>query len=526
MPGRPAPAVVRAPAAPSTLAVIDMGATAVRLVVAEHTAGRPLHVLEEASRSLLLGRDTFSQGVLASDTIESALRALEGFREIMNGYGTPTCRAVATSAVREARNSDTFLDRIRIRTGLEFEVISESEEIRLVYLSVRHSLEGHPSLKAPQALTVEVGGGGAGLVLLARGQPRQSGVFSLGAVRMRQSLGLSRHGPEQRLSLLRRYIANVIEEIRAEIPLKRVSWVIAAGGDARFAATQLVDDHGSEPLEIPREKFLAFCDAIEGESEERLVERYRLPAAEAETLVPALLVYRAMLNETAAPRIVVPESSLRAGLLLDMTSGDGQAGADDLRQQVLASVQALGRRYQYDADHGRAVMELCLQLFDQLQEEHGLGTRERLLLQAAAMLHDIGTFVSLRAHHKHSQYLLSASQIFGLSDDDLAVVSNIARYHRRGLPQKTHLPYIALDRQDRMIVNKLAAILRLANALDAEHLQKVREVRLDRREDDWILDIEGTGDLTMERMAAQARADMFGEVFGHRLLVRGAGVRA
>jgi exopolyphosphatase/guanosine-5'-triphosphate,3'-diphosphate pyrophosphatase len=208
-----------------------------------------------------------------------------------------------------------------------------------------------------------------------------------------------------------------------------------------------------------------------------------------------------------------------------MTSGGGQAGRADFEAQVLASAEALGRRYRYDADHGHHVMRLATALFDALVDEHGLGARERLLLRVAALLHDIGIFVSLRAHHKHSQYLLAVSQIFGLSDDDLGLVSNVARYHRRGLPQRSHLPYIALDRQDRMIVSKLAAILRLANALDAEHLQKVHDARLERGEDDWVLALHGTGDLTMERMATQARADMFGEVFGRQLLVRGAGVR-
>jgi exopolyphosphatase/guanosine-5'-triphosphate,3'-diphosphate pyrophosphatase len=509
-----------------TLAVIDMGASAVRLVVAERVDGQAFRVLEEASRGILLGRDTFSHGVIGSETIESALRALEGFRAIMSGYGAYVCRAVATSAVREARNSDTFLDRVRIRTGFDFEVISESEEIRLVYLSVRRALQEHAALKASRALIVEVGGGGAGLTLLTRGQPRQSGVYSLGAVRMRQSLGLSRHEQDQRLSLLRRYITNVLDEIREEMPIARASWLIAAGGDARFAASQLLEtDEGETARELSRDQFLAFCDALEIESEERLAEKYRLPAAEVETLVPAMLVYRALLTETGAPHIVVPAASLRAGLLIDMTSGDGRPGEEDFERQVLASAEALGRRYHYDAAHGHAVMTLSTRLFEELQEEHGLGPRERLLLQVAALLHDIGIVVSLRAHHKHSQYLLSASQIFGLSNDDLAVVSNVARYHRRGLPQKSHLPYIALDRHDRMIVNKLAAIVRLANALDAEHLQKVQDVHLARQEDEWVLDMVGSGDLTMERMAAQARADMFGEVFGHRLVVRGAGVQ-
>ncbi len=140
------------------------------------------------------------------------------------------------------------------------------------------------------------------------------------------------------------------------------------------------------------------------------------------------------------------------------------------------------------------------------------------------MLHDIGVYVSLRAHHKHSQYILDASQIFGLSREETAIVANIARYHRRGLPEKTHLPYVALDREDRLVVNKLAAILRLANALDAEHAQKVTDLQLMRRSSSWILELDGTGDLTMELLSANARKDMFVETFGRELVIRSGGV--
>jgi exopolyphosphatase/guanosine-5'-triphosphate,3'-diphosphate pyrophosphatase len=171
-------------------------------------------------------------------------------------------------------------------------------------------------------------------------------------------------------------------------------------------------------------------------------------------------------------------------------------------------------------------MELATRLFDELREEHGLSNRERLLLRTASLLHDIGIHISLRAHHKHSQYLLAASQIFGLTDVETAVVSNIARYHRKGTPQDSHLPYVALDRNDRLLVNKLAAILRVANALDAEHLQKVRDFRLVRGDKGWVLELDGTGDITMEQLAATARSDMFVEVFGRPLVIRSAGVVA
>jgi len=198
--------------------------------------------------------------------------------------------------------------------------------------------------------------------------------------------------------------------------------------------------------------------------------------------------------------------------------------AEDFEHQVLASAEALGHRYRFDRDHGHHVAMLATRLFDELRAEHGLGDRERLLLQVSALLHDVGVYVSLRAHHKHSQYILAASQIFGLSNEETAIVSNIARYHRRGLPQDTHVPFIALDRTDRLIVNKLGAILRLVNALDAEHAQKVRDVKLIRRGSNWILELEGDADLTLEQLAATARGDMFAETYGRQLIVRRAGV--
>ena len=167
-----------------------------------------------------------------------------------------------------------------------------------------------------------------------------------------------------------------------------------------------------------------------------------------------------------------------------------------------------------------------MSLFDELRSEHGLSARDRLLLEVAALLHDIGIFVNLRGHHKHGQYILSVSEIFGLSRDDMAIISNIARYHRRGGPNKSHLPYMALDSDARVVVNKLGAILRVANALDADHLQKVRAVKLLREDEQWVLEVDGGGDLTLERLAALARADMLTEVFGSKVGFREAGGRA
>jgi exopolyphosphatase/guanosine-5'-triphosphate,3'-diphosphate pyrophosphatase len=508
------------PRSPVLAAVLDMGASAIRMAIAELTEGRPPRVVEEVSKGVLLGRDTFSSQAIRSQTLDAAISALENFRRLMDSYGVTSVRAVATSAVREARNGDTFLDRIRGRTGIEFDVINEAEESRLVYLAVRDAIGAHASFRGARTLLAEVGGGGTSLTMLRRGEPTRSGVYALGSIRLRQQLDLRAHSVDVQLALIRRYVANVIEEIRVDIPLKRISHILALGGDVRFVASQIAEGESDRLREIPRERFLAFCEDVGRLDEEGLVDRFRLAPVDAETLVPALLIHHALLLETSARAIVVSDASLRAGMLLDLADPGGRLSAEEFERQVLASADALGQKYRFDHDHGHQVAKLATRLFDELRDEHGLDDRSRLLLQVAALLHDVGVYVSLRAHHKHSQYILAASQIFGLSADETAVVSNIARYHRRGGPQRTHVPYVALDRDDRMVVNKLSAILRVANALDAEHAQKVRDLRVVRRAGAWVLEITGTGDLTMERLAATARADMFAETFGKPLDVQ------
>src|SRR5262245_7174873 len=264
-PAAPAPAPAAAGAAasaPAPLAVIDMGASAVRLTVAEGTSGGGLRILEEASRGVLLGKDTFTHGRLTAPTMEAALKVLAGFRRILDGYGVVRLRAVATSAVREASNRDTFLDRIRLRTGLAVEVIDGSEELRLTHLAVRDALGDHPAMSRGTALLVEIGGGSGDLTILLDGVPKFSGTYALGAIRLRQSLGSWQGTHERRVGLLSRHIRNVVEDIKREVSLHDVRHVIALGGDMRFAVQrlqQLTLDAEHRVAVIDREAFLALC---------------------------------------------------------------------------------------------------------------------------------------------------------------------------------------------------------------------------------------------------------------------------
>ena len=205
------------------------------------------------------------------------MAAIQGFRQLMDSYGVRDVRAVATSAVREADNRDMFLDQVQGRTGIQFDIINEAEESRLLFLALRDALGKHASFKGAWTLLVEVGGGSTSLTLLQRGEPNRSAVYALGAVRLRQQLDLRRHSHDVQVALLKRYVANVIDEIRLDIPLRRIGSLIATGGDVRFAASQILEaDAESGVREIPREAFLRFCD---DRRSERRGDRRSVPAA-------------------------------------------------------------------------------------------------------------------------------------------------------------------------------------------------------------------------------------------------------
>ena len=248
---------------------------------------------------------------------------------------------------------------------------------------------------------------------------------------------------------------------------------------------------------------------------DEISDKYGMPYADAESLYASLLIYSNFLAETKAESILVPMVSIRDGLLLELAQLVSGYKRTDLSRQVIHSARSLAKKYNADETHASAVSHISLKLFDLLYEDHGLGSRERLLMEIAAILHDIGSFISPSSHHKHGFYLISAAEIFGVRKIDKDVVANIVRYHRRSPPKPTHIPYISLPKPDRAVVSKLAAILRVAEALDASHQQKCRDFTLERDEDEVILWVpESVGDISLERQSLLRKNDMMTDSLG------------
>ena len=271
--------------------------------------------------------------------------------------------------------------------------------------------------------------------MLENGEIDTSQSLRLGSIRLQEMFSTSEESPRRSASLLRQHISNTLSTLESVVPLGEIDSFVAVGGDARFAAREVgTPTESSELAVIDTAAFDKLVERCERYTAEELSKRHGLPFAEAETLNPALLVYQQLLHKTKAPQMIVSHISMRDGLLLELAHE--VTGKEDtaLLVGVIHSATAIAEKYHVDLDHARNVAAVAVRLFDLFQPDHGLGPRQRLLLRVAALLHEVGGFVSSRAHHKHSEYLIANSEIFGLNRNEITIVSQIARYHRRSVP--------------------------------------------------------------------------------------------
>jgi exopolyphosphatase/guanosine-5'-triphosphate,3'-diphosphate pyrophosphatase len=521
---RPAEAGL-AHAAVETVAAIDIGSNTIRMVIGEVAADGSIEVLERLHRAVRLGQDTFRRGRISGQLMRTAVNILRDYRRLLDFYQIERIRAVATSAVREAVNADTFLDRIYVATGIDLEIIDTSEETRLNLGALRRTVGDALGINKSTALFADVGGGSTLLTVLKNGELLSSQSLQLGSVRLQEAVATLNEPPERQTSLMLNQIQNTVSAVAAALPLKKARLLVVVGGDARFAARQAGKTTSAEQLcAVSRADFNKLVRHLRPHTPAELGRKFRLSPAEAETLVPALLVYQTLLEATAAPRLLVSNITMRDGLLLDLArSATGQED-EALVQGVIHSAEAIAEKYHADKCHARYVSETTVRLFDELQDEHGLSPRHRLLARVAGLVHEVGGFVASRAHHKHSYYLVANSEIFGLNRAETLIIAHVARYHRRGLPKRSHGDFMGLSRESRMVVSKLAALLRVADALDRAHAQQISDITFGREKDEFVVFVRGVADLTLERRAVRSKGDLFEDIYGMRVRVEEAGL--
>jgi exopolyphosphatase / guanosine-5'-triphosphate,3'-diphosphate pyrophosphatase len=512
----------RGDAPPELLAVIDVGTTALRMAIAQSDAAAVIRPLEAVTQAVDLGKDTFTRGAISHATTEQCVAALRSFRRLLDEYGITRpdrIHAVATSAVREAANRQAFLDRLFIATGIEVEVIDEPEVNRYTYLSVLPLLETVPMLRKRNLMLVEVGAGSTEFLRLREGQVVASQSHRLGALRMREMLEEFRAPTARHRAILEEHILRTVERVSAEMGTRMGMPVLALGGDARFAARQILKHPDDEHVwRVPLEAFARLTDRILRLSVDEIVDRYALPYPEAESLGPALLTCMLLARAFRRKVVKVADVTLREGLLAELASQD--YWLEKTREQVIHSALDLGRKYGFDEEHACNVARHSRLLLDAIEDAHGLSARHKLILTVAALLHEIGQFVSTRNHHKHSMYLIRNGSLFGLGARDLDLAAQVARYHRRAVPKPSHEEYMNLNREDRIAVAKMAAVLRVADALNRGTGRFIREMTIRRERDRMVITARNVGDVTLEQMALDEKATLFEQVYGLGVVLR------
>ena len=506
------------------LAAIDVGTNTVRLVVAEVESDGGYRVLDDEREMTRLGQGLGESGRIARGPFERSLDALCKMRAIAEGFGVKELRVVATSAVREAANGLEFRKEARRRCRIRLEVISPEEEAQLAFRSVNRLFQ----LDGRGIAVVDIGGGSLEVVLAAGGVINQVHSLPLGAVRLTERYVRSDPLAKRHWKKLRRAIDRAIDAELGRPPFVPEVMIGSGGTFTNLGEMVQCEREGRitqiRGYEITRGDLVRLLDRLR---ETPLPERRRmcgLNPKRADIILAGAATVARLAKYLDTRSILVNDRGIRDGLLIAMVDELGAAGAQPGLQAPdrMAWVRDFARKCRSNERHCNHVAGLAVQLFDQLQEAYELPAAGRDILEAAALLHDVGYLINHAQHHKHAYHLIVHGDLRGFSPGEVELIANVARYHRRASPKKAHEHFRRLDPKDRLLVRQLSGILRVADGLDRTHGQLVRTVRVRVGESRVRLRLETSGPAEVEIADATRKSGLFERVFEARLAFEAA----
>jgi len=504
------------------LAAIDIGSNSIKLAVVDAAASNSFAVLCREKEVVRLGHNTLSRGHLAQEAIERATDCIKRFKAIAEARGAEKVIAVATASIRAAKNSARFIREVEQKTGVKVEVLSGIEEARLIGLAASRGCTRNRAT----TVNVDIGGGSTELSLFKDGVPLSLISVKLGAVGLTERY-LASNPPKAK------ELADLTTEVRAafERPARQLrgkAWQQATGTSGTILALGRLlrardnkdvpkKEQQAQPAEaeIVLDQLAALNATLR---KMRLAERRDLAGLSvqrSEIVVAGGQILEGAMRALGINSLKTCDWALREGVIIDQLrewEDESRPPLTDFADQKLHGVDAVGRRFGYEAGHAHHVAKLAGQIFDFLSATENLTRHHRTLLLAAALLHDVGYHIANESHHKHSRYLIANSELTGFSESERAVIANIARYHRGPLPKHSHAEYDALNAADRETVCRLGGIVRLADALDRNHDCRVSD--LDCHVNAAVnLELQSRLDCTNELLDAERKKDLFEQAF-------------
>src|SRR5262245_29797533 len=420
-----------------TIAAIDVGSNAIRLSIATVNGDSGYQAVYNLREAVRLGQDVFTNGIISPQPIGRMLQTFADFKQKLEEHGVNHVKAVATSALREATNREAVLKAVNKATGLEISVIGAEEEARLIHLAVKATV----NLKNKVALLVDIGGGSVEVGLADDTTVRCTESYAMGSVRLLKILD-EKAGEERFNQLVTEYVDATQRRLQQEIGDQKIDICIGTGGSIESLGElrkELFEKNSNQKITV--EELKALVKKLRAMTFEQRIQDLRLRPDRADVIVPAAIVLQKIVQQAGVDEVAIPGIGLKDGVLRELVSQIQDREKRFYRDQVIESARRLGKKYFFDEKHANTVAKLAVQIFDQTKPFHELDAEGRLILEVAALLHDVGHYVNVANHHKHTFYLIQSSAIIGLSQLQMDLVANVARYHRKSPPKLLHKPY-------------------------------------------------------------------------------------
>lgn len=467
--------------AENLIAAIDVGTNSFHMVIASVSTRGVLRVHSRNKEMVRLGSSASDMKKLSEEAVARGVQTLKRFATEAAQHGAHI-RAVATSAVREALNRDEFVRHVEQETGIDIEVISGVEEGRLIYVGAVHSLP----ILAKRTLVIDIGGGSTETVIGYQGEVAFVDSAKLGHIRMTRRFFPDETITEKQLEACRAAIRGEWATVFQSIIAHGFEMAVGCSGTIMAVASMALAANGKRipeslnAMHFEGAELLAVIESIANAS----TQEARLALAGMDPKRADVITAGALILEQAILGLNIQELSisgyaLREGIVYDTIQKQRDIEEyHHLSRLRYQSVDHLCDLYKVHRPHAEHVKNLCLKLFDDLQQLHNYGDRERELLEASALLHDVGYHIAADQHHKHSEYIIRNSAMPGFTNDETELIASIARYHRKSHPKKKHLGFVALSEEDQHLVSVLASILRIGEGLDRRQQQIVQSVRV------------------------------------------------
>lgn len=494
-------------------AAIEVGSYEVEMKIYEISARKGIKEIERVAHVIELGKNSYNERYIDFELIDEVCEVLYDFCKIMKSYGIRDYRVCATSAVREAENCQNIVDRIFIRTGMKVHVLSNSE-LRYTYnKAIALKETNYEKIIENGTVLVDMGSGSAQLTLFDKGSLITTQNILLGSLRVREVLArLSVSGNNYR-NVLEEYVDDDMEDIRKIFFRDTEITNMIITGEYASTLFQSPDNKNGRTY-ITKEEFEQKYDILLTSSAEDIEERFNIPREYVGVLIPSSMIYKKVLDITGAEKIWVPNVKLCDGIVAEYAEKNKQIKFNtDFNNDILNASRVTARRYMGNEAHIRFVEESSLAIFDAMKKIHGLGKRERLLLQISAILHECGKYINVSYPGDCSFSIIMRTEIIGISHMERVMVANIVKYNTDEISFQS-LMMQGITTQDAMTVTKLAAILRLSNALDKTHKQKCRDMKLKLSEKELVITVHTFEDMTIERGLFPDKTFLFEQAYG------------